>query len=112
MIMANPPTSAMPRTTRNGARIGVHSSVVPHGLKVSETGDASLTPMVFSAYARQTYSVPLVRPSISAVGSEVDAPFRVTGQVAPPSVEHSYRKPEMSPDAWGATPTRTASLSA
>ena len=88
MIIASPPTSAIPRTTRNGARIGVQSRVDPHGLTVSEFGDGSLVPMVFWANARQTYSVPLVRPSISAAGSVADA-STLACHVAPPSLEHS-----------------------
>ncbi len=108
----SPIASASPSTPRTGARMGLQSSIDAHGLKASDTGDASLRPTSFTAKARQTYSVPFVRPISCAVGFSTDARSRTLGQVAPLSGEHSKCRPEAPANRSAATLTFTAPLSA
>ena len=101
-----------PTIPRIGASRPLHSSRPPHGLTALEIGEASLAPMALSAKARQTYSTPLVRLAISAVGSATDFTARVTGHVLPLSLEHSYRKPDTAAGSAGGTLIWTALSSA
>ena len=73
----------------SGASRPLQSRRPPHGLTALETGEASLVPMALSAKARQTYSTPLVRLPISAVGLATYVTASVTGHVPPLSLEHS-----------------------
>src|SRR3954454_9300013 len=109
---SSPTTSTTPRMPTTGCSAGWHSSRDPQGRTASDRSDGPLTPAAFTAAARQTYSAPLVRLPISAVVTSVDPACTGAVQVEPPSLEHSYRKPETCEESTAGTWTRTPWLRA